>query len=105
MNIGISKLHERSPVAENARSGGKAPAPNSPQSDQARAHQGTSSSVSLHGSMRLQQKMAADTNGIAPLDVANVERLRAAIQSGDYRVDLRSLANNLVTQETEVFGR
>ena len=105
MNIGIGRFHDSPSPTESPKSSDEALAKGQPQTDKTTAQPSTSSGVSLDGSTRLHQQMAASAQQGAPLDVENIERLRSAIQTGEYTVDLRGLASKLIAKETEVFGR
>ena len=105
MNIGIGSLNDRPSVTESPRSGVETPSKNSPDAGKTSAQIPESGGVSLDGSARLQRQMAAISGEGAPMDVEHIERLRSAIASGEYTVDLRGLASKLLTRETEVFGR
>lgn len=41
----------------------------------------------------------------APVNQEKVERLKKAIQSGEYSVNPENLAKNIALQESEIFGR
>lgn len=41
----------------------------------------------------------------APVNQEKVERLKNAIQSGEYSINPENLAKNIVAQELEIFGR
>ena len=60
-------------------------------------------SVSLTSSA--QQLSQVQSKGVeAPVNKEKVDRLKKAIQSGNYQIDSESLANKISTLELELFG-
>lgn len=61
-------------------------------------------SVSLTNSAQ-QLSQVQKRSGEAPVNQEKVDRLKEAVQSGEYSVNPQTLAKNISAQELEIFGR
>lgn len=86
---------------DNSRSRAEPVKPNTTTATESKAKESTASSdqVKLSASSKSIQQIEAEIKNMKDVDDATVERIRNAIQNGEYKIDYEKLAGNMLDFE------